>query len=264
LPLVITVHGGPWERTEFGYDATSVFLANRGYAVLSPNFRASIGFGKAHVTAGDGEWGRKMQDDLIDAVEWAVARGIAPRDKVAIYGGSYGGYAVLAALAFTPEVFACGVDLFGASNLLTQVESDAARNAFRRAEYYRRMGDPTTEAGRALLTERSPLMHAESFRRPLLVAQGGNDPQVKKPQSDQMVEALRSRGATVTYLVFPDEGHGFTRPENVLALRAITEQFLAQCLGGRAEPLGDSLDLRSLVIPHGARFIDGLEAAVTR
>ncbi len=264
LPLVLFVHGGPWERTDFGYDPSFAFFANRGYAVLAPNFRGSTGFGKAYISAADGEWGRKMQDDLIDAADWAVSQGIAARDKVAIYGGSYGGYAVLAALAFTPEKFACGVDLFGASNLLTQVESDAARNEFRRAEYYRRMGDPTTEAGRALLAERSPLTHANAIRRPLLVAQGDNDPQVKKPQSDSIVEALSSRDATVTYLVFHGEGHGFTKPENVLALRAVSEHFLAQCLGGRAEPFGLSLRSSALSVPHGARFIDGLEQALAR
>jgi dipeptidyl aminopeptidase/acylaminoacyl peptidase len=264
LPLVIFVHGGPWERSDFGYEPTFAFLANRGYAVLAPNFRGSTGFGKAHITAADGEWGRKMQDDLVDAAEWAVSQGIAARDKVAIYGGSYGGYAVLAALAFTPRTFACGVDLFGTSNLQTQVESDAARNAHRRAEYYRRMGDPTTEAGRALLAERSPLTRADAITRPLLVAQGGNDPQVKQPQSDQLVEALRSRDAVVTYLLFPDEGHGFTRPGNILALRAVTEHFLAKCLGGRAEPFGQSLRSSSLRVPHGAGNIEGLEGALSR
>jgi dipeptidyl aminopeptidase/acylaminoacyl peptidase len=203
-----------------------------------------------------------MQDDLIDAAEWAVSQGIAARDKVAIYGGSYGGYAVLAALAFTPETFACGVDLFGTSNLRTQVEGDGARREFRRAEYYRRIGDPTTEAGRALLAERSPILRADAIRRPLLVAQGANDPQVKKAQSDELVEALRSHGASVTYLVFPDEGHGFTRPENEIALRAIAEHFLAQCLGGRAEPFGQSLRSSSLVIPHGANFVEGLQEAL--
>ncbi len=261
LPLVIFVHGGPWERVDFGYDATAIFLANRGYAVLAPNFRGSTGFGKKHLSAGDGEWGRKMQDDLIDAKNWAVSQGIAAPDKVAIYGGSYGGYAVLAALAFTPEQFACGVDLFGTSNLQTQVESDAERNAFRRAEYYRRMGNPTTESGRAMLADRSPITHADAISRPLLVAQGTNDPQVKKPQSDQLVDALRSRGATVTYLVFPGEGHGFTRPENVIALRAVTEHFLAQCLGGRAEPFGQSLQSSSLILAHGGSFIKGLDEA---
>lgn len=263
LPMVLFVHGGPWERAQFSYHATSVFLANRGYATLSTNFRGSTGFGKAHVSAGDGEWGAKMQDDLVDAAEWAVSQGIAQRNKVAIYGGSYGGYAVLAALAFTPEKFACGVDLFGPSNLVTQVESDAARNEGRRAEYYRRVGDPTTETGRAFLTERSPVFRAEAISRPLLVAQGANDPQVKKPQSDQMVEALRSRGASVTYLLFPDEGHGFTRPENQIALTAITEHFLAQCLGGRAEPFGQSLRSSSLTILYGASFIEGLQEALT-
>jgi dipeptidyl aminopeptidase/acylaminoacyl peptidase len=264
LPMVLWVHGGPWERADFGYDASFAFFANRGYAVLAPNFRASTGFGKSYVSAGDGEWGRKMLDDLVDAADWAVSQGVAARDKVAIYGGSYGGYAVLAALAFTPEKFACGVDLFGTSNLQTQVESDAARNEFRRAEYYRRMGDPTTAAGRAVLAERSPITHADAISRPLLVAQGTNDPQVKKPQSDQLVEALRSRGATVTYLVFSGEGHGFTRPENVLALRAVTEHFLAQCLGGRAEPFGQSLAPSALAVPQGANFIEGLQNALSR
>jgi dipeptidyl aminopeptidase/acylaminoacyl peptidase len=264
LPLVLFVHGGPWERTDFGYQPNTAFLANRGYAVLAPNFRASTGFGKAFIAAGDGEWGAKMLDDLVDAVDWAISQGIASRDKVAIYGGSYGGYAVLAALAFTPEKFACGVDLFGTSDLRTQVESDAARNEFRRAEYYRRMGDPTSEAGRALLAERSPLTRADAIVRPLLVAQGTTDPQVKKIQSDQMVAALRSHGATVTYLIFSGEGHGFTKPENVIALRAVEEQFLAQCLGGRTEPFGQSLRNSSLTVPHGAGFVEGLEEALAR
>ena len=264
LPLVIFVHGGPWERADFGYDATAVFLANRGYAVMAPNFRGSTGFGKAFLSAADGEWGRKMQDDLIDVAEWAVSHGIATRDKVAIYGGSYGGYAVLAALVFTPEKFACGVDLFGSSNLQTQIESDAARNESRRAEYYRRMGDPTTQSGRAQLVERSPIAHANAISRPLLVAQGTNDPQVKKPQSDQLVDALKSRGATVTYLVFPGEGHGFTRPENIIALRAGTEHFLARCLGGRAEPFGESLRSSPVIVSHGGNFIEGLQEAAAR
>lgn len=264
LPLVLFVHGGPWERTDFGYDPSFAFFANRGYAVLAPNFRASTGFGKKFISAGDGEWGAKMLDDLVDAAEWAVSQHIAVRDKVAIYGGSYGGYAVLSALAFRPEKFACGVDLFGTSNLQTQVESDAARNEFRRAEYYRRMGDPTTEAGRALLAERSPIAHADAIRRPLLVAQGTNDPQVRKAQSDQLVEALRLRGGAVTYLVFAGEGHGFTRPENVLALRAVSEHFLAQCLGGRAEPFGQSLRRSSMAVPHGASLIGGLQEALPR
>lgn len=264
LPMVLFVHGGPWERSDFSFQSYAAFLANRGYAVLAPNFRGSTGFGKAYVTAADGEFGAKMQDDLVDALEWAVSQGIAARDKVAIYGGSYGGYAVLAALAFTPEKFACGVDLFGTTNLRTQVEDDAGRRESRRAEYYRRIGDPTTEAGRALLAERSPIFRADAIVRPLLVAQGANDPQVKKAQSDQLVEALRSQGAAVTYLVFPDEGHGFTRPENEIALRAVAEHFLAQCLGGRAEPFGKSLRSSSLIIPHGANFVEGLQEALAK
>jgi dipeptidyl aminopeptidase/acylaminoacyl peptidase len=264
LPMVLFVHGGPWERSDFGYQSYAAFFADRGYAVLSPNFRGSTGFGKAYVSAGDGEWGAKMQDDLVDAVEWAISQGIAVRDKVAIHGGSYGGYAVLAALAFTPQKFACGVDLFGTSNLRTQVEGDAARREFRRAEYYRRIGDPTTGAGRALLAERSPIFRADAISRPLLVAQGANDPQVKKAQSDELVEALRSRGASVTYLVFPDEGHGFTRPENGIALSAVEEHFLARCLGGRAEPFGQSLRSSSLIVPQGAQFVEGLQEALAK
>lgn len=264
LPLVLFVHGGPWQRTDFGYDPTSAFLSEWGYAVLAPNFRASTGFGKTFLAAGDGEWGRKMQYDLIDATNWAVSHGIAIPAKVAIYGGSYGGYAVLAGLAFAPEKFACGVDLFGPSDLREQVESDAARNEFRRAEYYRRMGDPTSEEGRALLAERSPFLHAGAIRRPLLVAHGTNDPQVNQTQSDRLVEALRLRGATVTYLVFPGEGHGFTRPENTRALRAVTQNFLAQCLGGSAEPFGDSLGSSPLSIPYGAHLISGLKEAMER
>lgn len=164
---------------------------------------------------------------------------------------------MLAGLAFTP-------DLFGTSNLLTQVENDAGRRAFRRAEYYRRIGDPTTEAGRAFLIERSPITRATAISRPLLVAHGANDPQLPKAQSDQIVEALRSRDAVVTYLVFPDEGHGFSRPENEIALMAIAEHFLAQCLGGRAEAFGESLQSSSLIVPHGANFVEGLAEALTK
>lgn len=264
LPMVLFVHGGPWQRSDFSYQSYAAFFANRGYAVLAPNFRGSTGFGKAYVSAGDGEWGAKMQDDLVDAVEWAISQGIAVRDKVAIYGASYGGYAVLAALAFTPQKFACGVDLFGTTNLRTQVEGDAALRESRRAEYYRRMGDPRTEAGRALLAERSPIFRADAISRPLLVAQGANDPQVKKAQSDELVEALRSRGASVTYLVFPDEGHGFGRAENGIALMAIAEHFLAQCLGGRAEPFGQSLRSSSLIVPQGAQYVKGLQEALAK
>lgn len=262
LPMVIFVHGGPWERTTLAYQANLTFIASRGYAVLAPNFRGSTGFGKAYVSAADGEWGAKMQDDLVDAADWAVAQGIAVEDKVGLYGGSYGGYAVLAALAFTPGKFACGIDLFGASDLAPLVESNAARNASRRAEYFRRIGDPTTATGRAFLAARSPISRVDAITRPLLIAHGAIDSNVKQFQSDQMVEALRARGAPVTYVVFADEGHGFIRPENVIAHMATTENFLAHCLGGRAEPFGESLAASSISVPQGAEFVPGLQAAL--
>lgn len=240
-PMVLDVHGGPWARDEWGYNAEHQWLANRGYAVLSVNFRGSTGFGKAFINAANHQWGTGMQEDLHDAVAWAVAQGVAIPEKVAIYGGSYGGYATLAGLAFTPEAFACGVDIVGPSNLVTLLETIPAYWEPAIALFTTRVGDHRTEEGRAFLASRSPLGKADQIRRPLLIAQGANDPRVKQSESDQIVAALRGHGIPVSYALFPDEGHGFVRPENSLAFTAIAEQFLAEHLGGRAEPVGEDL-----------------------
>jgi dipeptidyl aminopeptidase/acylaminoacyl peptidase len=234
LPLVLNVHGGPWARDSWGYDAEAQWLANRGYAVLQVNFRGSIGFGKSFLNAGNREWGAKMHDDLIDAVEWAVREGFADRRKVAIYGGSYGGYAALAGAAFTPDVFCCAVDIVGPSNIVTLIRSIPPYWAPLMHNFRVRVGDVETE--RDFLQARSPLFQADRMRIPLLIAQGANDPRVKQAESEQIVEALRGKGKEVEYLLFPDEGHGFARPENRMAFYAAAEQFLARNMGGRVEP----------------------------
>jgi dipeptidyl aminopeptidase/acylaminoacyl peptidase len=262
VPLVLLVHGGPWARDTYGYDGWHQWLANRGYAVLSPNFRASTGFGKAFTRAGDMEWGRKMHDDLIDAVDWAVKSGVTTSDKVAIMGGSYGGYATLAGLAFTPDTFACGVDIVGPSNLVTLLESVPPYWQAIRTQFNRSMGDPATPEGRAILMERSPLTKADQIKKPLLIAQGANDPRVKQAESDQIVAAMKAKGIPVTYVLFPDEGHGFAKPENNIAFVAVAEHFLERCLGGRSEPFGEVLAKSSMKVEHGAAFAPGLEAAM--
>lgn len=241
LPMVLLVHGGPWARDHHGYNPYHQWLANRGYAVLSVNFRGSTGFGKGFISAGDLEWGAKMHDDLIDAVEWAAAKGIAQADKIAIMGGSYGGYATLAGLAFTPEVFACGVDIVGPSNLETLLATIPPYWKPVVQQFHRRMGNPETSEGLALLKERSPLYKADRIAKPLLIGQGANDPRVKQAESDQIAAAMQARNIPVTYVLFPDEGHGFARPENNVAFNAIIEEFLAETLGGRAEPAGETL-----------------------
>lgn len=246
VPMVLLVHGGPWARDGWGFHPEHQWLANRGYAVLSVNFRASTGFGKRFLNAGDRQWGRAMQDDLVDAVRFAVDEGIALEDRVAIMGGSYGGYATLAGLCFTPELFACGVDIVGPSDLTTFMDTIPPYWAPLRPTLKRRVGDHETEEGRAQLRERSPLHHVDRIVRPLLVAQGANDPRVVKAESDQMVAALRARGVEVQYALFPDEGHGFARPENRLAFYALAEQFLAEHLGGRAQPLAGELERSSV------------------
>jgi dipeptidyl aminopeptidase/acylaminoacyl peptidase len=263
LPMVLLVHGGPWARDSYGFNALHQWLANRGYAVLSVNFRGSTGFGKAFVNAGDREWAGKMHEDLLDAVAFAVHEGIADAKRIAIMGGSYGGYATLVGLTFTPEVFACGVDLVGPSNLLTLLESIPPYwESFRRT-FAQRVGDPETEEGRALLRERSPLFRVERIVRPLLIGQGANDPRVKQAESDQIVQAMAARGIPVTYALFPDEGHGFVRPANRMAFWAVAESFLGRCLGGRAEPFGPGdFAGSSLTVPHGAEFVPGLPEAL--
>ena len=235
--LVLVVHGGPWARNHFGCNLYHQWLANRGYAVLDVNFRGSTGYGKAFVNAGDGEWGRRMDDDLLDAVAWAVAAGVADPARVAIFGGSYGGYAVLAALTRNPATYACGIDVVGPANLETLVRTIPPYWESFRAQLHRAVGDPDTAEGLALIRARSPVYAADRIRTPLLIAQGANDPRVRQAESDQMVAALTEKGIPVTYLLFPDEGHGFARPENSLAFHAQAEAFLGRHLGGRIEPI---------------------------
>lgn len=264
VPLVLNVHGGPWGRDTFGYDPEHQWLANRGYAVLSVNFRASTGFGKAFVNAGDREWAAKMHDDLLDAVDWAVREKITSADKVAIYGGSYGGYATLVGLTFTPDRFACGVDIVGPSNLETLLASIPPYWKSFFEEFARRVGDPRTEEGRALLKDRSPLWRIDQIRRPLLIAQGANDPRVKQPESDQIVSAMKAKSLPVTYVLYPDEGHGFARPQNRTSFYAISEAFLSTCLGGRFEEVGNDFAGSSLQVPEGAKHVPGLTEALAK
>ena len=262
LPMVLLVHGGPWARDGYGYNPMHQWLANRGYAVLAVNYRGSTGFGKSFIEAGNLQWGRKMHDDLIDAVEWAIKAGITARDKVAIMGGSYGGYATLAGLTFTPETFACGVDIVGPSNLETLLKTIPPYWTAGIEQFHQRMGNPNTEAGRALLRERSPLYSAGNIVRPLLIGQGANDPRVNQAESDQIVNAMKAKGIPVTYILFPDEGHGFARPENNIAFMAIAENFLSACVGGRAESIGDTIKASTAKVLDGAKFTPGLEAAI--
>ncbi|MEA2721700.1 MAG: hypothetical protein QOJ39_3564, partial [Candidatus Eremiobacteraeota bacterium] len=234
LPAVLLVHGGPWARDFWGYNPYVQWLANRGYAVLQPNFRGSVGYGKAHVNAGDRQWAGTMRTDLLDAKDWLVGEGVADAARVAIMGASYGGYATLAALAFSPDAFACGVDIVGPSNLNTLLASIPPYWETLRATFTQRMGD-----SEEFLASQSPLFRAGAIRAPLLIGQGANDPRVKIAESDQIVAAMRANGQPVTYVVFEDEGHGFVRPENSKRFNAAIEAFLRDHLGGRAEPPGD-------------------------
>ena len=233
LPAIIVPHGGPWYRDSWGYDAFAQFLANRGYVVLQPNFRGSTGYGKKFIDAGNKQWGNKMQDDITWGAKYLVAQGIADPKKIGIMGGSYGGYATLAGVAFTPDVYAVGVSIVGPSNLITLLESIPPYWEQIRKLFYERMGDPNTPEGKAQLLRQSPLSAADKIKTPLLVIQGANDPRVTKRESDQIVVALRDRGFPVEYLVAPDEGHGFARPVNNMAMFALAEKFLAKYLGGR-------------------------------
>ena len=258
VPMVLLVHGGPWARDGYGYNSAHQWLANRGYAVMSVNFRGSTGFGKEFISAGDLQWGRAMHDDLIDAVDWAVERGVAQADKVAIMGGSYGGYATLAGLTFTPEKFACGVDIVGPSNLETLLKTIPPYWEPMVRQFHERMGNPNTPEGLAMLKERSPLYSANRIQRPLLIGQGANDPRVNQAESDQIVAAMKANNIPVTYVLFPDEGHGFAKPANNIAFNAVAENFLAQCLGGRAEPVGDTVRGSTAQIVEGASYVPGL------
>jgi dipeptidyl aminopeptidase/acylaminoacyl peptidase len=258
LPMVLVIHGGPYLRDVWGFNSVHQWLASRGYAVLSVNYRGSTGFGKAFVTAADKEWGGKMHDDLIDAVDWAVGEGIADPKRVGFFGGSYGGYSALTAATRTPEVFACIVDVFGISNLITFMATIPPYWGPWFSIWKNRLGDPATESGRAFLTERSPLTHIDRAVRPILIAQGMQDVRVVAAESEQMVAALKKRGVPVTYITFPDEGHGFARPENRMAFYAITESFLAKHLGGSRQPVGDDFKGSSLKVETGGELVPGL------
>lgn len=263
LPMVLYVHGGPWARDEYGYNPVHQWLANRGYAVLSVNYRGSSGYGKDFLNAANREFAGKMHDDLVDVVEWAVKEGVAQRDKVAIMGGSYGGYATLVGLTFTPDTFACGVDIVGPSNLVTLIESFPPYWApIMELSWYPRVGDPRKEDDRKDLLARSPITRVDRIRRPLLIGQGANDPRVTQKESDQIVAAMKSRNIPVTYALYSDEGHGFARPENRTSFFAISEGFLAKCLGGRQEPIGADLAGSTLKVPEGADYVPGLKEAL--
>ena len=233
LPMVLNVHGGPWARDVWGFDPEAQWLANRGYLCLQVNFRGSTGYGKAFVNAGDREWGNAMQNDLTDAVEFAIGQGWADRERVAIFGGSYGGYAALAGVAFTPDLYRCAVDIVGPSNLKTLIETIPPYWQPQIALFHQRVGNPETDA--EFLWSRSPLSRAASIKTPLLIAQGANDPRVKQAESEQIVAVLRDAGIDYEYMLFPDEGHGFAKPENRLKFYGAAERFLARHLGGRAE-----------------------------
>jgi dipeptidyl aminopeptidase/acylaminoacyl peptidase len=233
LPLVINVHGGPWTRDTWRYNPVAQWLANRGYACLQINYRGSTGYGKEFLNAGDREWGRKMHYDLIDGVNWAIQQGIANPGKIAIYGGSYGGYAALIGATFTPDVFCCAVDIVGPSNLNSLIKSFPPYWATFLHSYHKRVGNPDTDE--EFLKSRSPLFSVDNIKIPLLIAQGANDPRVKQAEAEQIVAALKNKGLEYEYILFPDEGHGFAKPENRIKFYAAAEKFLAQHLGGRYE-----------------------------
>ncbi len=238
LPLLVIPHGGPWDRDEWGYSSFAQFFANRGYAVLTPNFRGSTGYGKKFLNAGNGAWGREMQDDITFGVAHLVSKGIADPKRVGILGGSYGGYAVLAGVAFTPDIYAAAVDIVGPSNLHTMLDSIPPYWEAGRKLLHARMADPETPEGEKWLHERSPLFSADKIRTPLLVVQGANDPRVNRAEAEQIVIALRDRGFDVEYIMAPDEGHGFARPVNNMAMFMAAERFLAAHLGGRFQEGG--------------------------
>ncbi len=262
LPMVLFVHGGPWARDSWGFNPYHQWLANRGYAVLSVNYRGSTGFGKKFLNAGNLEWAAKMHNDLLDAVDWAVKEGIADKNKIAIMGGSYGGYATLVGLTFTPDTFACGVDIVGPSNIATLLSTIPPYWAPMVEQFKKRVGDYTTDDGKKFLASRSPLTFADRIKKPLLIGQGANDPRVKQAEADQIVAAMQSKNIPVTYVLFPDEGHGFARPPNNMAFNAVTEAFLARHLGGRSEPIGEDVTKSTAEVRVGADQVPGLVTAM--
>jgi dipeptidyl aminopeptidase/acylaminoacyl peptidase len=257
--MVLFVHGGPWARDSWGYNPYHQWLADRGYAVLSVNYRGSTGFGKEFLNAGNHEWAGKMHDDLIDAVNWAVDQKIADKNKVAIMGGSYGGYATLVGLTFTPNFFACGVDIVGPSNLVTLLQTIPPYWTPMINMFTSRVGDFRTEDGIKFLLSRSPITYVDSIRKPLLIGQGANDPRVNQAEADQIVKAMQEKNIPVTYVLYPDEGHGFARPENRMSFNAVAEIFLSQFLGGRSEPIGNDFQNSSITVPAGAQYVPTLK-----
>lgn len=263
LPMVLFVHGGPWARDEYGYNSAHQWLADRGYAVLSVNYRGSSGFGKDFLNAAVGEFAGKMHDDLIDAVNWAIDKKIADPEKIAIMGGSYGGYATLVGISFTPDTFACGVDIVGISSLVTVIESFPEYwKPFLEGTWFKFVGDPSDKQDRTDMLARSPVSRVDDIRVPLLIGQGENDPRVTKLESDQLVAAMSKKGLPVTYINYPDEGHGFARPENRISFFAISEAFLSKCLGGKHELIGQDFNGSSLQVLHGAEYTPGLQQAM--
>lgn len=233
LPTVIYPHGGPWARDRWGYDSMTQFLTNRGYAVLSPNFRGSTGYGKKFLDAGNGQWADKMQDDVTWGVKYLISQGITDPRRVGIMGASYGGYAALVGVSSTPDLYAAAVAINAQNDLISLLESMPPTMESERTRVYKRVGDPTTAEGRAQLIRQSPLTHADKIKTPLFIVQGANDVRVKKRQADQIVISLRDRGFPVQYMVAPDEGHNIARPINRMAMLVQTERFLAKYLGGR-------------------------------
>src|SRR5215210_2817099 len=233
MSMILNVHGGPWVRDGWGYDPEAQWFANRGYACLQVNYRGSTGYGKEFLNAGNKEWGGTMHDDLVDAVGWAGQSGVADPERVAIYGGSYGGYAALAGATFTPDLFRCAVDIVGPSSLITLINSIPPYWKPLLATFHVLIGTADTE--KDFLRGRSPLFFVDRIKIPMLIAQGANDPRVKQAESEQIVAAMKEKGIDYEYLLFEDEGHGFARPENRLKFYAAAERFLAKHLGGRAE-----------------------------
>ncbi len=262
VPLILDVHGGPWARDSWGLNPDTQLWANRGYAVLQVNYRGSTGFGKKFANAAEKEWGRKMHDDILDAADWAVREKIADPDKIAIMGGSYGGYETLVAMTMSPERFTCGVDIVGPSNLITLLKTIPPYWGPVLQMFKDRVGDPDTEEGKKLLTERSPLTYADRIRRPLLIGQGAHDPRVKQSEADQIVHAMQEKKIPVTYVLFADEGHGFHRPENNMAFTAVAEAFLALHLGGRYQAFEDVFKGSTIAVPTGADQVPGLPKAI--
>ncbi len=264
VPLLIAPHDGPWARDSYGYNPLHQWLANRGYAVLSVNFRGSSGFGKAFLNAGNREWGGRMQDDLVDAAQWAVSSGVAQGGRVGVVGAGFGGYAALAGLAFAPDQFRCGVSFAGAANLISLFDGLPAFSAATRDQLYLRVGDVREPAGRQALRERSPLTRAGQIASPLLLGVGARDPRGSRADADALAAALRTRQTPLTYLVFPDEGRDLVRPQNRLSFLAVAEHVLGQCLGGRVEPVGAAFEGASMEAVDGAGTTPGLTAFARR